>query len=278
MTPKDIVVFIEEEQGRLARLVFAAALAAKWDAHLIATFVANRIELTPRNGFARGSALVSMLQRHDAAVKEAADRTRKDFEDLARRSNITCEWRFFDREAGEELMLHARHAALAIVGPPERTTGGLHTLSMSEDIIFASGRPTLLLPIDWPADRIGRRILVGWNGSREAANAIASAMPFLVDAESVHLVVVPEPRVRGFLGAEPGADISRHLARYGVPVVLEQHDGYDAGAVLLDCAQRLDADMLVIGAYGRSKISEFVFGGATRTVLAGAELPILLSR
>lgn len=278
MTPKDIVVFIEEKQGRTARMAFAAALAAKWNAHLIATFVAHRMELNPCNGFAEGAGLVSMLRKHALAVKEASEQTREEFEELARRHDITCEWRFSDGETGEALMLHARHASLAIVGPAERRRGVLRTLSMSEDIIFASGRPTLLLPFDWPADRIGRRIVVGWNGSREAANAVANAMPFLVAAESVHLVVVPEPRVRGILGAEPGVDISRHLARHGVPVFLEQHEGQDAGAVLLERARNLEADMLVIGAYGRPKISEIVFGGATRAVLTDADIPILLSR
>ncbi len=278
LSPRDIVVFVEEEEGRMGRLSFAAALAAAWDAHLIATFVANRIDLNPCNGFAHGSGLTSMLRRHHAAVRDAADRTREVFEDLARRHSISSEWRLSDGESEEALMLHARHASLAIVGPPDRPAKSMRTLSLSEDVIFASGRPTLLLPTDWPSDRIGRRIVVGWNGSREATTAIASAMPFLVGADGVHLVVVPEAGARGLLGADPGADIARHLARHGVPVVLEQRDGRDAGRVLLDRARDLDADMLVMGAYGRSKISEFVFGGATRAVLAGAEFPILLSR
>jgi nucleotide-binding universal stress UspA family protein len=103
-------------------------------------------------------------------------------------------------------------------------------------------------------------------------------MPFLVNATAVHLVVVPEAKIRSLLGAEPGGDISRHLARHGVPVMLEQSEGSEAGAVLLERARTLNADMLVMGVYGRSKISEFIFGGATRAVLSAAELPLLLSR
>ena len=141
-----------------------------------------------------------------------------------------------------------------------------------------SERPSLLLPIDWLPERIARHIVVGWNGSREATRAIADAMPFLVNAASVHLVVVPEAKIRSLLGADPGAGISRHPAWHGVPVVLEQSDGSDAGAVLLESARTLNVDMLVMGAYGRSRISEFIFGGATRTVLSAAEFPILLSR
>lgn len=277
MKPKDIVVFIEEKEGRMGRLSFAAALAEKWAAHLIVTFVADRVELNSYNSFAHGAGIGAMLRKHREKVEEAAAQTKATLEKIAHDSKITFEWRFSENEDGEALMLHARHASLAIIGPSGYPIGSRRTLSLSEDIIFASGRPTLLLPIDWPPERTGGGIVVGWNGSREAANAIANAMPFLVDAESVHLIVVPEARVQSFLGADPGADISQHLARHGVRVVLEQHQGRDAGTVLLERARSLNADMLVIGACGRSRISEFVFGGTTRTVLTRAELPILLS-
>jgi len=277
-TPKDLVVFVEEETGRNNRLAFAAALAERWGAHLIVTFVANRLELTPPNSFAVGAGLESMLQRHEEEIREAEAQTRQFFERLASRCQITSEWRFSENELGESLMLHARHASLAIVGPPARSSQPITTLGLSESIILASGRPAVLLPIDWPPDRIARRIVVGWNGSREATRAIAGAMPFLANATAVHLVVVPEAKIRSLLGADPGADISRHLARHGVPIMLEQGEGGEAGAVLLERARTLNADMLVMGVYGRSKISEFIFGGATRAVLSAAELPLLLSR
>lgn len=278
MLPKDLVVFLEGEQGRSARLSYAAALAGKWRAHLIATFVVDRLELHPHASFAVGEGLTRMLQQHRAHVAEAIEQTRKAFDGLVERRGFTGEWRISEDEVGEALMLHARHASLAIVGPPARRSSATTTLSLSEDMIFASGRPSLLLPISWPSDRIGRRIVVGWNAGREATRAIADAMPFLASAEQVHLVVVPEARARGLHGAEPGADIARHLARHGVPVTLDQCDGEDAGRVLLERCRAVDAEMLVMGAVGRSRVSEFVFGGATRTVLGTADLPVLLSR
>jgi nucleotide-binding universal stress UspA family protein len=277
-TPKDLVVFIEEKTEHNNRLAFAVALAERWGAHLIVTFVANLLELTPSNSFAVGPGLASMLQRHQEDLREMEAQARQVFEQLVSRHQITSEWRFSENEVGESLMLHARHASLAIVGPPARSSQPTTTLNLSESVILASGRPTVLLPIDWPPDRIAQRIVVGWNGSREATRAIAGAMPFLVNATTVHLVVVAEAKIHSLLGAEPGADISRHLARHGVPVMLEQSEGSDAGAALLERARTLHADMLVMGAYGRSKISEFIFGGVTRAVLSAAELPLLLSR
>jgi nucleotide-binding universal stress UspA family protein len=254
------------------------ALAESWGAHLIVTFLANRLPLTPYDSFAVGAGIASLLQQHQERIRAAEAHTRQVFETLARGRPITTEWRCSADEVGEALMLHARHASLAIVGPPARAPRPGTPLSVSEAIIFASGRPALRLPVDWPPDRLARRIVVGWNGSREATRAIADALPFLVQAASVHLVVVPEAKIRGVLGAEPGMDISRHLARHGVPVVLEQREGSEAGAVLLERARTLEADLLVMGAYSHSKLSEFIFGGATQAVLSAAELPLLLSR
>lgn len=278
MFPKDLVVYLEEEPGRDGRLAFAAALAEKWQAHLIATFVAEQLALQPHADFAVGPGLTDMLERHRTHVAASVEGARRAFDALVARHGIGGEWRVSRDEAGEALMLHARHASLAVVGPPARQRLAATALSLSEDVIFASGRPTLLLPVDWPAERIGRRIVVGWNASREATAAIAGAMPFLVGAGQVHLVVVPDAKVRGLYGAEPGADIARHLVRNGVPVVLDQCQGAEAGAVLLERCRGIDADLLVMGAVGRPRISEFVFGGATRTVLGAAEVPILLSR
>jgi nucleotide-binding universal stress UspA family protein len=150
-------------------------------------------------------------------------------------------------------------------------------LGLSEQMILASGRPCLLLPDAWSAERQARRIVVGWNGGREATRAIADAMPLLIAADSVHLVVVSEPKDRLLHDADPGADMATHLARQGVPIALEQCGRGEAGAVMLERCAATDADLLVMGAMGRSRISEVIFGGATRTVLENANLPVLLS-
>lgn len=277
MAPKDIVVFIEDEQEQTARLTYAAALAERWQAHLTAVFAAGRLDFVPANAFARGAGLETMLRRHHAATHAAAAHAQQRFDTITAAAGLSAEWRVATHEDEDGLMLHARHASLAIVGPPPRSTGRKRVVGLAVEVIFASGRPTLLLPLDWPPERLPRRIVVGWNGSREATTAIAHAMPFLMAAETVHLAVVPDGHLNGPLGADPGADMSRHLARHGVPVVLDQRRGSDAGAVLLEHARTVDADLLVMGAYGRTRLSEFVFGGTTRTVLAKAGLPILLS-
>jgi len=278
MFPKDLVVFLEPHPSHSQRLAFAASLAKRWQAHLIATFVTQPLALNPHAGFAVGTGLSNMLVEYQAGAAAALTQARVEFDHLADRRSFTSEWRVSDHETGEALMLHARHASLAVLGPPARQSMAITMLGLSERMIFASGRPCLLVPNEWPAERIGGHIVVGWNGGREATRAIADAMALLTEAETVHLVVVPDARIQALYGEDPGADMAAHLARQGVSVVLEQCQGEDAGTVLLDRCAAVGADMLVIGAMGRPRISEFVLGGATRTVLNRAEVPVLLSR
>lgn len=278
MSPRDLVVFLDQHAGHSQRLAFAVSLAKRWQAHLIATFVTQPLALHPHASFAVGTGLSSMLADYHADAETARAQARAEFDRLTDRRSFTSEWRESDNEAGEALMLHARHASLAILGPPARQSSTTTVLGLSERMIFASGRPCLLVPTGWSSERLGNRIVVGWNGSREATRAIADAMPLLTAAEAVHLVVVPDARTQTLFGEDPGADMAAHLARQGAPVVLEQRQGDDAGAVLLDRCAATDADLLVVGAMGRSRISEFILGGATRTVLDRVDVPVLLSR
>ena len=278
MVPKDLVVFLEQSpHGTGGRLAFAAALAKRWQAHLIATFVTRPLLLEPHAGFAMGPALTEMLATYQANLDQALQHARAEFDALVERRSFTAEWRVSDGETGEALMLHARHAGLAVLGPPAQQRNVPSMLSLAESLILASGRPCLLLPDDWPAERLARRVVIGWNGGREATRAIADATPLLAAAETVRLVVVPDDRTRNLLGPQPGADMAAHLARQGLPVELEQCPGDDAGAVLLDRCAALRADLLVMGAMARSRWSEVVFGGATRTVLSLAQMPVLVS-
>ena len=276
MVPKDLVVFLEPGADA-ARLACAAQLAKRWQAHLIATYVVRPIDGMPYASYMVGRALEAFLESYAAQVAQDVAAARAVFDRLTERRSFTSEWRVSDNETADELMLHARHAALAVLGPPAAQRREDAPLGLSERVLFGSGSPCLLVPDGWRGDGIGRTIAIGWNASCEATRAIAGAMPFLAEAERVHVVVVPEAQAPGTYGADPGVPMAAHLSRHGVPVIVDARAGTDAGAVLVERCAEIDADLLVMGVRGRARLSELLLGGATRTVLAGTPIPILVA-
>lgn len=280
LTPKDIVVYLEpgpdEHLERL--LAHAAKLASGWQAHLVVAFVPEDVLLSPYAGFVRGGAIASIGEEGRLRTEKSVALLRSVLEHIEGQYEISTELRVCEGERDTALMLHARHAGLAVLEHDRRPARHVSTLSVSEEIVLASGRPALLFPAGWRADWEAKRILIGWNVSREAARAISDAMPFLLQATHVHVAVVPEASFEPLLGEDPGMDISRHLARYGVSVTLDLLEGEHAGTALREHARAIGADLMVMGAYGQPKVREFIFGSATLSFLANLELPVLLSR
>lgn len=277
MSHKDILVILEGRDA-VQRLAFAAVQAARWNAHLTALFVASPMQATLDIGFAVGEAAIrSAFEHHRGLAQAAEEKARAAFDALVAEHGLRAAWIYSHDEPVERILSHARHCGLAVIGFPGRD--GDSAASLCEDVVLASGRPTVLVPPGWPAEVSGKRILVGWNGSRESARALSDAMPLLEAADAVRLLLVAEERTAALVaGEEPGSDILRHLARCGVTASAEHVARGNPGEVLLERARNFGADLLVMGAYGHSRITELVFGGATRSVLLRAELPVFLSR
>lgn len=280
-TPKDIVVYLDstEPQDCRPQIDYAVGLASSWEAKVIIAFAPEDLSNSPHNSFARGAALRHMLNDFEDRKRKAEEQLREMLSAIAAQTGVECELRICSGETGEALMLHARHAAMAIIGAQSASGQEGTNLTAAVDVIFASGRPTILVPRGQENPHpLPRTVVIGWNASREAARAIADAMPFLTAADSVHVVVVPEPKINRLLGEDPGTDISRHLARHGIAVELHRLDASDAGEALLAKAAELEADMIVVGAYGQPRITEFVFGSATSTLLSDPDRLVFLSR
>jgi nucleotide-binding universal stress UspA family protein len=177
-----------------------------------------------------------------------------------------------------EVGVHAYYADLVVIARPEPAGQTAGPPGLAESLVLTSGRPIIVFPPSGTVSRV-RRILVGWNATRESIRAVADALPLLARAEAVVVLVVDHERQSGH-GQEPGAYIARHLARHGAQVGVRRlsSGGKDVGGLLLSQAAASRADLLVMGAYGHSHLSEWMFGGVTRTVLYEAGLPVLMSR
>jgi nucleotide-binding universal stress UspA family protein len=148
----------------------------------------------------------------------------------------------------------------------------------AEAVIFGSGKPTLVLP-QRPRSRpfeLGT-VAVAWDFSRAAARAVSDAIPLLEKARKVRVVtVLNEKHLDNNHSAE---ELSKHLSRHGIDVVLDRVDakGRRIGEVLEAYIASHASDMLVMGAYGHSRLRELFLGGATKSLLSNPPIPILFS-
>jgi nucleotide-binding universal stress UspA family protein len=179
-------------------------------------------------------------------------------------------------EVPEVLIEYSRLRDLTIVPVPE---GNYFDQWYAESIIFGSGRPTVVLP--HTRKRTGSfaldTVIVAWDFSRPATRAMADAMPILEKAKRVCVLTVTKEKAIDT--RRSGAELAKHLARHSVDVVLDEVDakGRSIGDVFEAHVTYRNADLLVMGAYGHSRIREFILGGATMRMLARPPVPVFLS-
>jgi nucleotide-binding universal stress UspA family protein len=175
----------------------------------------------------------------------------------------------------------SRSADLVILGQPEAKDDGLQS-DILRGALFSGGAPCLMFP-RWIKPHVwGRRALIAWKGAPEAARALRAAMPFLVQAESVCLLIV---NPRGEWAGEDQRALSRlatHLARHGVkleqPVVINADDlDHGVERAIGSELERFNSDLLVLGAYGHSRWSEIAFGGVSQGMIFNSQVAVLLA-
>jgi len=275
----EIVVFIDGQTEAPNILEFAGVLAEEHGAHLIGVFMQPGPTVTTAQTFARGKGMREVMEVQDQEIEGIEARHRRLFEDAVRRQGVRSgsEWRSLPY-LSSEVGVHAYYADLVIISRPELEGHIPGVPNLAESLVLSSGRPIILFPPHNNVSRV-RRVLVAWNATRESIRAVADALPLLVRAEGVDVLVVDHQRQRTH-GQEPGGDIARHLARHGAQVEVRRvsSGGQDVGHLLLAESATFGADLLVMGAYGHSHLSEWMFGSVTRTVLYEAGLPVLMSR
>ncbi|WP_173983980.1 universal stress protein [Magnetospirillum sp. SS-4] len=274
MTFKDILVHVDDSARAAIRLDVAIALAAEHQAHLVALNVRPQGPRTAAIGAPFGNELEAAMARNDA---EAAGRTRAMVESRPVPDGLAVEWRDVIGDPVDEVALHARYCDVAVIGQTEPDAPGGRPLA--DNLVLAVGRPLLVIPHSGRFSAIGRRVLLAWNGSREATRAVHDSMPVLARAAVVHVIAVNPGHGQDGHGDVPGADICLHLSRHGVNAVCEQirTDDLDVGEMLLNRAADEDCDLIVMGGYGRSRLREMVLGGATRHLLEHMTVPVMLS-
>ncbi len=283
---KDILVALDTAPPARRRIELAAALAERFDAHLIGLYATMAAPLPRHRGYFEyfDRSLLEPLYRELAErMRAEADEARSLFEEIGSRHRLSVEWRSAAGLVSDAVAMHGRYVDLIVLGQPDPDDPRSPLFRpLPEEVALAVGRPILVVPYAGGWAEIGRRVLVGWDASREATRAVNDAMPLLAGAQSVTVLAIDPTAAAhnsGGHGEVPGADIGLHLARHGVRATIERTSsgGIGVGNVLLSRSSDLQADLLVMGAYGHSRTREMLLGGATRTALDSMTLPVLMA-
>jgi nucleotide-binding universal stress UspA family protein len=270
-TPKTILLHLDGSARAAERVKVARQLAETFDSEVVAV-----------------PCTLTALMRYPYALEASADAMQilqsldEDSRDKAHAAFMTAgagsprlRWHepLVDAPWGfSRLSLYADLLVLGQRNPDDPAAGELPPEFLSS-VLVESGKPALILPYAGPIGPIGRSVLIAWKESSEAARAVSAALPWLTRASAVRAICYGE-------GAEASLGrLQAYLKSHGVDVTVHagEHEDGDAGEHLLSAAADIDADLLVMGCYGHSRLRELCLGGASRTVLAEADIPVLLA-
>lgn len=275
---KTILVHCDSGKTSAVRIAVALNLAARFDAHVIGAYVRPRFEPPI---FSDGSiALDAIYRNYETTVKTAEDAASTTFRNSAAGKGLSTEWRTADGYVDEALAQLAHAADLVVLGQREREASTIGSPpDLPERFALASERPMLVVPYIGVSSTPGSRVLLCWNGRREAGRAAAGALPLLKKAETVTVLTINASKADEEEQSASASEIQAWLGRHGVKATL-QHDSSDdsdIGDIILSRAADNSADLIVMGLYGHSRTREMVMGGASRTVLASMTVPVLMA-
>lgn len=287
MSIKRILCPLYGSASDAASLTMGLSLAKRFHAQADILFVRpNPTDALPYLGEGiSGPVVEDIIETARKAADSAEDQCRKEAEEAARAAGVeitdevradaaTARMRIKSGRAVDVIAGESRLADLVIVadaGARDQASGP----NALETCMLAEGRPVLLAPQQAPAD-VGASVVIGWDESGEAANAITAAMPFLVSAEKVTIICVDEDGVSDAPGARA---LQEYLALHTVTaeIHLVPEDNRNTGEVLLAEATNLQGDLLVMGGYSHSRLRELVLGGVTRHIRSHATIPVLMA-
>lgn len=271
----------------------ACRLARRFKAHVEGFHVRGdprQAALAFGDGF--GSPVVGdLIERSQQEEDQAAQRAKQQFDQATAAQKLplraepptlkpgettaleaSAVWREETGFAGELVPRRSRLFDLVVLGRSDRVVDQPHT-DVLEDTLMHCGRPVLLAPAHAPKE-LGVTVAIAWNGSAEAARAVAGALPFLRGAKSVRVLTA------GATDAAEGTALVQALAWRGIAATARHPaplPGVAVGQQLLAAAREDDADLLVMGGYGRAPWREMLLGGTTREVVGHSLLPILIA-
>lgn len=266
---KSILLHIHDDAEQDDRVRVGIDLARAGAGHLVCVQAAQIEALAgdPYGGMFGLSGVIDAVHGRERQARLA-------IEALLKQAGVSWEWRHFDGGVVETLIAESRLVDLIIVSQPGPRGQREQPPSLVGDVVLHCRAPVLMVPTGCNRfDRTGN-VVVAWNGSAEAAQAMRLALPLLLQAAAVHVVEVSDDS-----GGLPASEAVAWLARHGVAA--ERHEwpakGRRVSVALLHAVAELQATCMVMGAYGHSRLRETVLGGVTRDLISAATVPLLMT-
>jgi len=190
------------------------------------------------------------------------------------------DWRAPSGKPVVAAVAHARCADLAVIGQPDPDQPDFEFLEeLAETVALSAGRPALIIPYVAPVASLGQRVLIAWDGGREASRAVADALPLLSRAKRVTVVVIDSEAEGRIADTAATSRLVDYLHSHGIDARVDHSNVTDisAGEQLLSQAADLGVDLIVMGAYAHTRLRELILGGVTRTMLRSMTAPVLMS-
>ncbi|MCP4182726.1 MAG: universal stress protein [Hyphomicrobiales bacterium] len=280
MPYKDLLVYLGEDEHCEYRTEAVLALAKRHNACVKGVaFVLN----WPTPGYVGVEIPVDFTKANQELATKSADEVIAKFKKAADEAGVECTCEFIRcdvSKAPAQLAFHARHADMTFLGQPDPDDeeSGFYE-SLLDAVLFGSGRPVYAVPYIGRPHLKTRKAVVAWDGGKKAARAINDAIPLLKDRDEVIVLVVnPKKRINAH-GENPGSDIAAHLQRHGIntTVDIQTSDQLAPATLILNYLFENSADLLVMGAYGHSRLREWAFGGVTDTIMHQMTVPVIMS-
>ncbi|MEZ2224211.1 universal stress protein [Rhizobium sp. RCC_161_2] len=278
MSYKTILVILDTPDNAQVAVDFASALAKEHGAHIVGLH-AEIVSTVPLVAPMEIPDPVAVQALQDMAHSQAVEIERL-FRAKMEHEGLDYEWRSFTSTVGygsEPLIESARSADLLVAVQPDPSRSSDSNVDVES---FESGRPVLMIPYIFTQPKPIRRVLIAWNGSKEAARATFDAMPFLKAADSVEILSVDTSESSKRSPTDTSLEIEATLARHGVRATLttESCGGKTPSQVIENRLADNSIDLLVMGAYTHSWLWQLIFGGTTRTLLKSMTAMTLLAR
>lgn len=279
MTFKSLLVLLDDDLHCIARTQAAIRLARQFDCHLVGLAPTGLLELPAIPSSA--AALSEFAATAWDALRDQAERVADRFRHDCRTAGLTSYEAILDEaDKARSLIRHARSNDLTLLTQADPDAPAYRAASeLVETVVLHSARPTLILPHAGRFEQFGTRTLVAWDDSREAARAVADALPLLRAATEVRLATWPEADGTERHTLQSGLEAAcGWLARHGITAQAQVEPASSSIAdALLARAIESRCDLIVMGAYGHARWAERLLGGATRGLLRAMPVPVLMS-